>query len=335
MKSTYLLSSFPIVHYLANEEIGFILDAYCYKKMANIPQTLRRLKINKVNITARSFTILFERNYLDNPGRPKTISPKEIERLCNLYETLRILSGPAGRSSRGKRDFDLRCKVVSELIPMPAEAINHYMYGNPRRFHLFGCLNEAIFEHLKLSKNKREILKHQFGFSDKYEQIQKSKLAKRQNISKSSVTSAAAVISRKTDDAIRRFKFLEPYYSYKENYKLDRGVVEVTAEMCERIRKEEGAAGITPCFAARVFALIYNFRIRRVPYGGEFVYFLVPGKGDSGNIMQTPESAVDKKSFKRLFENMGKDVEAMEGFRGLEDFMNIWECMMKRGKMGG
>ena len=56
------------------------------------------------------------------------------------------------------------------------------------------------------------------------------------------------------------------------------------------------------------------------------------GTVTSTSAVQTPESAVDKKRFKRLFENMGKDCEAMEGFRGLEDFMNIWECLMKRGK---
>ena len=44
----------------------------------------------------------------------------------------------------------------------------------------------------------------------------------------------------------------------------------------------------------------YNYRLRRVPYGGEIVYFLVPRKAESKNIFQTPESEVDKKSFKRL-----------------------------------
>jgi hypothetical protein len=91
--------------------------------------------------------------------------------------------------------------------------------------------------------------------------------------------------------------------------------------------------GITPYFVARVFALIYNCRLRPVPYGRDFVYFLVPGKADSKNIFQTPESAVDKKCFKRLFENMGKDIEAMENLGDSEDYMNVLDCMMKRGKI--
>ena len=124
----------------------------------------------------------------------------------------------------------------------------------------------------------------------------------------------------------------EPHYSYMEKYKLDRGVTEVTAEMCDRIRKEEGAEGITPYFAARVFALIYNLKLRAVPYGGEVVYFLVPREAEGRNIMQTPESEVDKKSFKRLFEKMGKDIEAMENLWDSEDYMKVLDYMMRRGK---
>ena|ERR1035437_4385188 len=331
MQSNSPSPSSPVHFNLFNREITGILDEYCYKQLTNIPQALQRLMINKVNITARSFILLFQRNYLDNPDRTK-INPQDLEKLSNLYETLRLIIGSVEHNSIGKRDFNLRCRVLGDLIPMPAEALEKFMYGSPRKFHLFGCLNEIIFVHLKLSDNKREILNHQFGFSDKYEQIQKSKLAKKQNISRSSVSSATAVITRKTDDAIKRFKFLEPYYSYKVRYKLDRGIIEVTAEMCNRIRKEEGVDGITPYFVARVFALIYNCKLRQVPYEGDFVYFLVRRKADSRNIFQTPESAVDKKSFKRLFEKMGKDIEAMENLWDSEDYMKVLDCMMKREK---
>ena len=58
----------------------------------------------------------------------------------------------------------------------------------------------------------------------------------------------------------------------------------------------------------------------------------MPRKADSRNIFQTPESAVDKKCFKRLFEKMGKDIEAMENSWGSEDYMRALDCMMKRGK---
>ena len=85
--------------------------------------------------------------------------------------------------------------------------------------------------------------------------------------------------------------------------------------------------GITPYFAARVFALIYNCRLRRVPYGGEIVYFLVPRKAESKNIFQTPESEVDKKSFKRLFEKMGKDIEAMENLWDAKGYMKVLDCL--------
>jgi hypothetical protein len=215
---------------------------------------------------------------------------------------------------------------------MPAAEIEKFMHGGGRKFHLFGCLNEVIFEYLKLSDNKREILNHQFGYSYKYERIQKSKLAKKQNITKSSVTNAAAVIKRKTDDAIKRFKFLEPYYSYWEKYKFGSGVTEVTAEMCERIRKEEAADGITPYFVARVFAVIYNLKLHGVPSGGEVVYWLVPRESGGRDIMQTPESEADKKSFERLFAKMGKEVEAMKNLSGLAEYMEIMDRMLKRGR---
>jgi hypothetical protein len=299
--------------------------------MANIHLALQRLMINKVNITARSFILLFQSNYLDNPDR-RRINSQDLEKLTNLYETLRLFIETTGEKPKGKREFKMRCKVLSELIPMPVEEIEKFMRGGSRKFQLFGCLNEVIFEYLKLSDNKREVLNHQFGYSNKWERIQKSKLAKKQKITKSSVTNAAAVIKRKTDDAIKKFKFLEPYYSYWEKYKFDRGVTEVTAEMCDRIRKEEGADGITPYFVARVFAVIYNLKLHGVASGGEVVYWLVPRKAGSKDIMQTPESEADKKSFERLFEKMGKDVEAMKNLSGPEEYMEIMDRMLKRGK---
>jgi hypothetical protein len=331
MKSTCLPSCSPLTVRFINEGIAFILDEYCYKQMANIHLALKRLMINKVNITARSFIILFQRNYLDNPDRGR-INPQDLEKLTNLYETLRLFMETTGEKTKGRREFKERCKVLSELIPMPAEEIEKFMREGNRKFQLFGCLNEVIFEYLKLSDNKREVLNHQFGFSNKWERIQKSKLAKKQNVKKSSITNAAAVIKRKTDDAIKRFKFLEPYYSYWEKYKFYRGVTEVTAEMCERIRKEEGADGITPYFIARVFAVIYNLKLHGVCSGGEVVYWLVQRKSGGRDIMQTPESEADKKSFERLFLKMGEDVEVMRDRARQEEYMEIMECMLKRGK---
>jgi hypothetical protein len=331
MKSTSLPYCSPLTVRFINEGIAFILDEYCYKQMANISLALQRLMINKVNITARSFILLFQRNYLDNPDR-KRINSQDLEKLSNLYETLRLFLETTGVKPKGKRDFKMRCKVLSELMPMPAEEIEKFLHGGRRKFQLFGCLNEVIFEYLKLSDNKREILNHQFGYSNKWERIQKSKLAKKQNITKSSVTNAAAVIKRKTDDAIKRFRFLEPYYTYWEKYKLDGRVTEVTAEMCERIRKEEGTDRITPYFVARVFAMIYNFKLHGVSCGGEVVYWLVPRRSGSKDIMQTPESEADKKSFERLFAKMGKDVEAMKNLAGPEEYMEIMDRMLKRGR---
>ena len=84
--------------------------------------------------------------------------------------------------------------------------------------------------------------------------------------------------------------------------------------------------------AARVFAMIYNFRLHGVPCGGEVVYWLVPRKAGGRNIMQTPESEADKKSFERLFAKMGKDVEAMKNLSGPEEYMEIMDRMLKRGK---
>lgn len=331
MLTTSFSGNSPCTIRFINEGIAFILDEFCYKQMTGLHQALQRLMINKVNISARSFIILFQRNYLDNPERVN-INPRDLEKLSNLYETLRLFIETTIPSSKGKGDFKLRCKVLGELIPMPAEEVEKFMDGSPREFHLFGCLNKVIFKHLKLSDNKREILNHQFGFSNKYERIRKSELARKQKITKSSVTSAAAVILRKTDDAIKRFKFLEPYFYYWRKYKLDVGITEVTAAMCKRIGKEEGARGITPYFVARVFALIYNLKMRAVPYGGEVIYWLVPRKGGGRNIMQTPESEADKKSFERLFAKMGKDIMTMDSLMGSEDYVEVLDMMMKRGK---
>jgi heme-degrading monooxygenase HmoA len=46
--------------------------------------------------------------------------------------------------------------------------------------------------------------------------------------------------------------------------------------------------------------------------------------------MQTPVSEADKKSFERLFEKMGKDLETMEGLWNSEDYMQVLDCMMRR-----
>jgi hypothetical protein len=62
------------------------------------------------------------------------------------------------------------------------------------------------------------------------------------------------------------------------------------------------------------------------------VYWLVQRKSGGRDIMQTPESEADKKSFERLFLKMGEDVEAIQNLAGPEEYMEIMDRMLKRGK---
>jgi hypothetical protein len=317
MQLNPLFHSSPVQFNGIRPEIAGILDEYCYSQIANIPKALRPILINKFHITARSFIILFRRKYLDKKKETISRDDRNFRKLSNLYETLQSLIKPTARSLQGSGDFRLRCKVLSELMHVPEKTLEDHMREMPHNYHLFGCLNEIIFIWLKLSKTKREILNHQSGYSNKYEKLSKAEIARKLSISKSAVSSQADVLMRRVDDTIKRFKLIGNYCSYEAKYKLNGGPVKVTAEMCSCIKREEGADGITPCFIAKVFGILFNYRVACVDMGKE-EYYLVRRNGSK------------KSNFGKLFRKLGKVINGVRKEAGEEDFRLMLRCFVNR-----
>lgn len=317
MQSNHLVQRYIVQIDSIKPDITGILDEYCHRQIVNIPRALRPILINKLHITARSFIILFRRKYLDKTKEPELKYRRTLKKLANLYETLQSLIKPTARNLRGSGDFRLRCKVLSELINVPEKALEYHMRGGVDSYHLFGCLNEIIFIWLKLSKTKREILNHQSGYSNKYEKLSKAEIARKLSISKSAVSSESDVLMRRVDDTIKKFKLIGNYCSYEAKYKLNGGPVKVTAEMCNCIKREEGADGITPCFIAQVFGILFNYRVACVDMGKE-EYYLVRRKGRKDI------------NFCKLFRRLGKVINGVRKEAGEEDFRLMLGCFVNR-----
>ena len=75
-------------------------------------------------------------------------------------------------------------------------------------FHIFRCIHELIFNNLKLSEHKREILNHRFCYSNKIEMLTAKEMAIKLDITREAVYGAENTLERKIDDLIKKFKVL-------------------------------------------------------------------------------------------------------------------------------
>jgi hypothetical protein len=262
MQTSSLCPSYPGLFNLIDQEAIRLLDAYLYKQIRNIPHPMRFNIINKHNNNnLQCFLNLYYQNFLDNYEKATSNNSREYTELADLYETMVSITGAIASDSISKENFDIRCRLIEGVLDASTENIGNYLDGSPIKFHLFRFLFEIIFNRLDLAESKREILKHRFGYSDRYEKLTKAEMAERLSITKSSVYLSEQSLERSIRDVIRVFKVFSPYYSYKSKYLSDKEIVIIGPAVFDCIRKEEGEEGMTDAFIVEVLSVIYNYKM--------------------------------------------------------------------------
>ena len=110
-----------------------------------------------------------------------------------------------------KDNFNIRRMLIDGVSDVSTENIEKYLDDSPIKFHLFAYLYEIFFRGIELKENKREVLKHRFDYSDKYEKLNDTEMAERLSITSRAVYQAEHTLERAIRDIIKVFKVFARY----------------------------------------------------------------------------------------------------------------------------
>jgi hypothetical protein len=278
MKPTLAVHPSPVQFNSNLKNSNELMDIYLSKYLVEIPIKWQRELVSEIKLSAVDFLWAYKNHDFKTSVEKGEISQKEYEELKKLFETL-IFIGMCFDDEKGitESNFKKRCEIMSEFIPMAEDDIRKYLYGagSPITFHLFDCAYDLIFNKVVWKKEELEILKHVLSYSDKYVELSKRGMAFKLNLSRSAVQFKSEVLEREIDDLINIFKLLAPYYSYREDYLPDEDLIIIDSDVFDCIKKKEGANAMTPRFAAKVLAVIYNYRMRDMSRDGKEEYWLI------------------------------------------------------------
>jgi len=178
--------------------------------------------------------------------------------------------------------FTARRTLIYGVSAASTDNIEEYLDNSTMKFRLFAYLYNIIFKELELSESKREILKHRFGFSGRYEKLTRTEMAERLSITCGAVYQAEQILERAIRDIIKVFKVFSPFYSYRSKYLSGKDMVKVSPAVFDCIRREEGEAEMTDAFIAKVLSVIYNYAIDD-EYRQENEDYLLIYRGDTKN----------------------------------------------------
>lgn len=232
--------------------------------------------INKFDYNAQSFIESYQKNFIDNPDMAYSISPCDFKVISEIYKSIKSFMVALESSTKSKANFDKRCRLLSGAGLV--EKIEDYMEYSPLNFHLIGCLNDVIFNKLDIIGWKRLILKNHLDYSNKYEKIPLPEIQKTARVTRSCIYLTIKNIERKVNNAIRDFKILEPYCSYKSKYLFNADVIKIGWNEVNCITRDEGVEGITPCLAATILSVLYNYKLRAIRVKGKEEYLLINGE---------------------------------------------------------
>jgi DNA-directed RNA polymerase sigma subunit (sigma70/sigma32) len=126
--------------------------------------------------------------------------------------------------------------LIDGVSEVSTDNIEQYLDDSPIKFHLFAYLHEIIFKKLELKENKREVLKHRFVYSDKYEKQTKTAIAEKLQVTTGRIYLLEQSLERDIRDVIRVFKVFSPFYSYKSKYLSEKEMVKISPEVSNCIR---------------------------------------------------------------------------------------------------
>jgi hypothetical protein len=240
----------------------YLLDKFLYNQIKAIPHPQKFNMIQKCNSNnLLNYLNIYNSIFPDRIGRASSNAQYNIAEITTLHEAVIMIIKAVSSDSITKDNFNLRRMLLDGASEVSSDNIEKYLDDSPIRFHLFGYLNDIIFNRLELKEQKKELLKHRFDYSDRYEKLSKTAIAERLNLTTGRIYLLEQSLERDIKDVIRLFKVFSPFYSYKSKYLSEKQMVKISPAVFDCIRKEEGVEEMTDAFIAKVLSVIYNYAI--------------------------------------------------------------------------
>ena len=216
-------------------------------------------KGNRNNL--QCFLNLYNQNFLNRFEMGASNDLSDYNEVSTLYDIVLRIIRAISSDCISMDSFTARRILMYGVLEASTDNIEKYLDDSPLKFRLFAFLYEIIFNGLELTESKREILKHRFGYSDRYEKLTGTEMAERLSITRRAVYQSEHTLERAIRDVIKVFKVFSPFYSYRSKYLSGKDMVKVSPAVFDCIRREEGEEEMTDAFIAKVLSVIYNYGI--------------------------------------------------------------------------
>ena len=258
-----------------NDDIISLLNEYLHRRQKSIHPGIRRLVINKTNITVSSFINSYN-SLSNNPGgKLNNYDPAKFERIKNIYDSLLSIIDALSDNKVSENNFNIRCRLLSHISPLTVDQLRNYLIDCPKGFHLFRCLNDVFRNFIKSNPDYKEIFYHRFNFNEDYPYLTRREMLAKLNIPESTLKWKEQALNDKIISAIRQFKTFNIYFYYPEFIDSDSGLIRICPGLCNKIKTLESVFTITPAFIAKVFSVIYNYVSVPIKVNSDYYYYLL------------------------------------------------------------
>src|ERR1035438_1153382 len=213
MMSSLLSSNYPVPFYLIDKETVRLLDDFVYKQIKLILHPMRFNILTKRNQNnLQCFLNLYNNSFLDRYERAAYNDLNSYKEVSTLYNAVFLIIRSVTSDCICMESFTARRLLIYGVLEASTENIEDYLEESAIKFHLFAFLYDIIFKGLELTESKKEILKHRFGYSDRYEKLTCTEMAERLSITSQTVRRSEQSLERMIRDVIKVFKVFSPFY---------------------------------------------------------------------------------------------------------------------------
>jgi len=125
------------------------------------------------------FLNLYNQGFLDRFEMGASNDLSDYNEVSTLYDIVLRIIRAISSDCISKESFTARRMLMYGVLEASTDNIEEYLNDSTMKFHLFAYLYNIIFKELELAESKREILKHRFGYSDRYEKLTGTEMAER------------------------------------------------------------------------------------------------------------------------------------------------------------
>jgi hypothetical protein len=220
----------------------------------------------------------------------------KFNQLYNICHSVFSIITALKSRSRSPKNFNLRCKLVAGILPVPEEQLKDYLIDSPCDFHLLSFLDKFLSNELNLHNTKKEIFYRQLGFSNQFPQLSCSEIQKKLNITQSALSNDKLALASDISLTIKKCRAFIPCVKYDILFGLTGSFVKISPEIFRSVQLHESVQHLTISFMAEFLANFYNYEIIRIKKRNSY-YLMKPG-------------FADKKMLTHLLNSLGDDIDS-------------------------